>query len=422
MKKWSVNKKKLSVKKVKVYNHKLMRLQAFWGGAANGAWGIFSIPYLLRLNASISLISIYVALTSLGPLIIGPIAITYLKHGTQQRRWMLTSGVISRIFFMLPASAMLFPAHRAGIAVTVLCLGAIPTIIFGALWSPIPGIVVELEHQPLIINARTRIANGGALAANALAGIGMMALTFPYNYIAVFLMSGLLGFGEIYVVSLVVLPEREFQVKTTIKEKFDLKGLTKEKQFITFMVGMALIVASTSIAGPLQSVYFIKERGYSDRWMGLWAMFLSLGAVLGSLVWKRVQRRIGSYAILSFTMPLAACYFLFIVVSPNQYWVILSVLYAGTMNAGTDVGIWLALYRFGSDERRSLLINIYIGVALGIPFVSAFFIPVATHRFTLAQIFITSFLIRFVAGLYFKVPRVYNLLKEHPLTKEVIEK
>ena len=67
-------------------NHKLMRLQAFWGGAANGAWVIFAIPFLLRLDASITLISIYVALTSLGPLLIGPIAVANLRNRAQQRR------------------------------------------------------------------------------------------------------------------------------------------------------------------------------------------------------------------------------------------------------------------------------------------------------------------------------------------------
>ena len=89
-----------------------MRLQAFWGGAANGAWVIFAIPYLLRLNASITLISIYVALTSLGPLIIGPIAAAHLRNRAQQRRWMLICGVASRILFFMPAVALLFDNHR----------------------------------------------------------------------------------------------------------------------------------------------------------------------------------------------------------------------------------------------------------------------------------------------------------------------
>jgi hypothetical protein len=42
-------------------------------GAANGAYGIFSLPFLIRLDASITSISIYIALTSLGPLVVRPV-------------------------------------------------------------------------------------------------------------------------------------------------------------------------------------------------------------------------------------------------------------------------------------------------------------------------------------------------------------
>ena len=408
----------VSLSQISERNHTLMRMQALWGGAANGAWGIFAIPYLLRLDASITLISIYVALTSLGPLIIGPIAIAHLRSSDRQRNWMLVCGVISRTFFFMPTVALLFDHHRAEIATAMFCIGAMPTIVFGALWSPIPGIVVELEHQPRIINARTRIANGGALLANAVVGIGMIFLPFPYNYLAVFFFSGTIGFGEIFVISKVVLPDRTQLHTETFKENFDIKKILAERQFITFMIGICLIVTASSIAGPLQSVYFIKEKGLSDRWMGVWAMVLSLGAVLGSLIWKRVQGRVGSYAILAWTVPISAGYFLFIVISPNKEFILIATLFAGWMNAGTDVGTWLGLYRFGSEERRSMLINIYIGFALGIPFVAAFFIPAITNRFTLTEIFVVSFVIRFIAGLYFRIPRVYDLLKDEVPTKE----
>ena len=126
-----------------------MRLQAFWGGASNGAWVIFAIPFLLRLDASITLISVYVALTSLGPLIIGPIAAANLRNRAQQRKWMLICGVASRIFFFMPAVAVLFDNHRAQIAIAMFCLCAMPTIVFGALWSPTPGVVVDRKSTRL---------------------------------------------------------------------------------------------------------------------------------------------------------------------------------------------------------------------------------------------------------------------------------
>jgi hypothetical protein len=389
-----------------------MRLQAFWGGAANGAWVIFAIPYLVRLDASITLISLYVALTSLGPLIIGPIAAANLRNRAQQRKWMLICGVASRIFFFMPATALLFDDYRAEIAVAMFCLCAIPTLVFGALWSPIPGIVVEAEHQPLIINARVRIANIGALSANAIIGFGMIFLPFPFNYVALFVISGSLGLAEMFVISRIISPESPESYFETFKEHFDLKKIRAERKFFYFLFGIALIVSASSIAGPLQSVYFINERGASDRWMGIWGMALSLGAVFGTLLWRGLQATRGSYAIFAWTVPISGIYFLLIVLAPNIDLILIATLFAGWMNAGTETGIWLGLFRYGSEERRTMLINIYVSVALGIPFIAAFFIPWLTNRFTLTEIFIGSFIIRTLVGLYFKIPSVYALLKD----------
>ena len=393
-----------------------MRLQAFWGGAANGAWVIFAIPFLLRLDASITLISIYVALTSLGPLLIGPIAVANLRNRAQQRRWMLICGVISRIFFFMPAVALLFDNRQAEIAIAMFCLCAMPTIVFGALWSPTPGVVVEAEHQPVIVNARTRIANIGALSANGVIGLGMIILPFPFNYMAVFFISGSLGLAEMYVISRIIYPESPHTYLETFRENFHVRKILAEKQFVYFMVGICLIVGASSIAAPLQSVYFINERGVSDRWMGVWAMALSAGAVFGTLIWRKLQNTRGSYAIFAWTVPISGVYFLLIIVAPNVELILMATLFAGWMNAGTDVGIWLGLFRYGSEARRTMLINIYIGFALGIPFIAAFFIPFLTDRFTLAEIFIGSFIIRTLVGLYFKIPFVYALLRDEKPT------
>jgi Na+/melibiose symporter-like transporter len=402
----------MNIDETREHNHRLMRLQAFWGGAANGAWVIFAIPFLIRLEASILLISIYVALTSLGPLLMGPIAVANLRSIVQQRRWMIICGVLSRIFFFMPAVALLFDNHRAEIAVVMFCLCALPTVVFGAFWAPTAGLVIEPEHQPQIVNSRTRIANIGGLSANGIIGLGMIVLPFPFNYVAVFFVSGALGLTEIYVISRIIYPDSPHTYLESFRANFAGKKIWAEKQFMYFLLGIILIVGASSVAAPLQSVYFIQERGVSDRWMGVWAMMLSAGAVIGTLIWRRLQTKTGSYAILAWTVPVSAVYFLLIVISPNIELILIATLFAGLLNAGTDVGIWLGLYRFGDEARRTMLINIYIGFALGIPFVAALFIPFFTNKFTLTEILIGSFVIRFIVGLYFKIPKVYDLLKD----------
>jgi MFS family permease len=401
----------MQLSEVTLKNHVLVQVQAFFGGAANGAYAIFAIPFLLRLDASITQISIYVALTSLGPLLIGPIAVMLLQNKRQERAWMLICGVLSRTFFFLPAAAMLFPQNKAEAAIIFFCLGAIPSIIFGALWAPIPGLVIDIDSQPKVINARITLIYIGVFVSNAIIGIGMWNLLFPYNYFVVFFMSGIAGYIEIVVISRIEVPQHEIEKFDFSEKSFKRKHLSKETLFFIFLIGNCLIVATSAVANTLQSVYFIKELNFSDRWMGSWAMALALGYVIGARIWRRVQRVIGGFRVFSYTAPLGALYFLFIVISPDQIWIIMAVLFAGIMGAGTDTGIWLGLYRLGSVENRSFLINIYIGLTLGIPFIAALFIPFLTDKFTLTEIFIGSFILRLLAGLYFRIPFVFKKIE-----------
>lgn len=84
------------------------------------------------------------------------------------------------------------------------------------------------------------------------------------------------------------------------------------------------------------------------------------------------------------------------------------------MNAGSDLGIQLGLYRLGSGKSREVLINLYVGISAGIGFVAAFFIPIFTAHFALTSIFIASYVIRFGLSFLFHIPQVSRRLNDAP--------
>ena len=199
-------------------NHKPLKMQAAWGGAL-AAYPVFAIPYLLRLDASITLISVYVGLTALGPLVLGPAIVVYLQGSTQKRVWMLVSGFAARIGLFVPMLAPLFGENDAIFATAAFIVFAIPAIVYGALWIPIPGVAIQPEQRPEIISSRIRIANSGFMAANILFGAGMIFLTFPNNYYFIFVVSTLFGVLEIYNVSKIRVPKANLSDKGKLRSK-----------------------------------------------------------------------------------------------------------------------------------------------------------------------------------------------------------
>jgi len=394
-------------------NRKYLRGQAAWGGAL-AAYPVFAIPYLIRLDASITLISVYVGLTALGPLVLGPAIVVYLQGSPQKRVWMLVSGFAARIGLFVPMLAPFFGENDAIFATSAFIVFAIPAIVYGALWIPIPGVAIKQEHHPEIISSRIRIANSGFMAANILFGAGMIALTFPNNYYFIFIVSTFFGILEIYNVSKIRVPKADPADQGKLRNKLKTQKIGEERDFLLFIGVICFAIAAMSVAGPLQTVYFLNELKFSDRWMGAWAILLAFGAVVGISIWQRVQKRFGSYRILCITIPLAPLYFVLMTVFPDKYMILLAVFYTGIMNAGSDLGIQLGLYRLGSDKSRDVLINLYVGISAGIGFVAAFFIPIFTAHFALTSIFIASYVLRFVLSFLFYIPKISRRLGDPP--------
>ena len=394
-------------------NRKYLRRQAAWGGAL-AAYPVFAIPYLLRLDASITLISVYVGLTALGPLVLGPAIVVYLQGSAQKRVWMLVSGFAARIGLFVPMLSPFFGENDAVFATSAFIVFAIPAIVYGALWIPIPGVAIHQDQRPELISSRIRIANSGFMVANILFGAGMIFLTFPNNYYFIFIVSTFFGVLEIYNVSKIRVPKADPWDQGKLRSKLKTQKIGEERDFLLFIGVICLAISAMSVAGPLQTVYFLKELNFSDRWMGAWAILLAFGAVVGISIWQRVQKRFGSYRILTITIPLAPLYFIFMTIFPDKYMILLAVFYTGIMNAGSDLGIQLGLYRLGSDKSREVLINLYVGISAGIGFVAAFFIPIFTAHFALTSIFIASYVLRFGLSFLFYIPRVSRRLSDVP--------
>lgn len=69
--------------------------------------------------------------------------------------------------------------------------------------------------------------------------------------------------------------------KGKLRSKLKTQKIEEEQDFLLFVGVICLAISTMSVAGPLQTVYFLKELNFSDRWMGAWAILLAFGAVVG---------------------------------------------------------------------------------------------------------------------------------------------
>ena len=377
--------------------------QGVWGGGYN-AYVVFVIPFLIRLGSSITWISIYIGVTSVGYLLIGPLTIIRLQNSKKKKAWLVWSCIFSRTTVAVACMAPFCGNYKASMGALVFIIFSIPANIYGALFLPIPGLLIKPQDQPVGLNLRLRMAYIGNFIANIIFTILMLLFQYPYNFMALFIVSIFFGAVEVGIVIKLDVYSSDDDASTGFMQKVRSHEIMKEKNYLIFIAMVTLMVFTVSIATPLQSVYYLRQLHFSDLWFSVWADILLLGMIVGNVLWRKFQLRYSNYSAMCVAILFAGFYYFFISISSNALLLLLIVGFAGFMNAGGELGITLTLFRLGSAARRSLMINIYAGVVLAISFFSSFFLNFFTHRYQLKTIFSYSFIFRTSSALLFLLP------------------
>jgi Na+/melibiose symporter-like transporter len=111
--------------------------------------------------------------------------------------------------------------------------------------------------------------------------------------------------------------------------------VTKQRPFVSMLLNSLIFNIAFWMAMPLQPIYFIRDLGAADGWIGLWTAILSAGAILGALVWRRLIDRNGVGWALLCSAVLSAPYYILIGVFPDLTLILLFALLAGFINAQT---------------------------------------------------------------------------------------
>ena len=91
-----------------------------------------------------------------------------------------------------------------------------------------------------------------------------------------------------------------------------------ENQNFVRMISNTLVFSLGAwLVGPLYILFFVRELGASDGWIGLNSTLANLGVVAGYAVWRRWIRKLGYSRTLLTAIPLAASYAFLVSLFPN---------------------------------------------------------------------------------------------------------
>jgi Na+/melibiose symporter-like transporter len=236
--------------------------------------------------------------------------------------------------------------------------------LFNAGWLPMFADVVPLERRARLFSTRNMILGVTMMVTTFLMGRWLDAVPFPLNYQLMFAFALVMSMVSTLYVARLVIPDSPVPPKAPAPRRPSLAEiralLGKQRPFVNITLNTLVFNIAFWMAQPLQPIYFVRELGASDGWMGIWLALMSGGALIGNLVWPRLMDRHGFGWVLLRAAALSALYYLLIGLVPNLTLILLFAVMFGAISPGVDVSHFNILLEVCPPERRALYMGIFV--------------------------------------------------------------
>ena len=270
------------------------------------AAGSFLPVLLARLGAS----NVDVGLLSAIPNLAGFLLAIPVGHFLQGRRnivpWYSQGRFINQL--VLPAigfALLVFPSEHVVPLIIVLVglsavVGSFANFSFYAVMDGLSGPNGRYELMG------RRWAMKGAATAVSLAVIGWILanIPFPHSYQLVYLATGVaavIGFSfarTFRIPDQVRRPAPEVRRSPQARAATSVREIVGERRFLAFLARHTMLSLGLSMAVPLIPLYYVRQLGASDAWIGLIGTTQAVTTMSGYVLWRRTARRRGGGALI----------------------------------------------------------------------------------------------------------------------------
>ena len=362
-------------------NIRLLYLDTASGGVVSAGVYTFLPVFLVRLGAS----SLWVSLLTSLPAIL--MAVLILPAGLlvqRQRdlvRFTTWGRVLHRLFFLLfPLAPFLLRDHLVETMVVLWALKAIPEAFINLSWTGAMAEVVPARRRPSVNGNRWALMSLASAVSVAAFGYLLERLAFPVSYQIVFFVSFLTAAASIYLFGSIKLPvsggssategdvppgrpssgSKPAQRHPLIQRLREyVAPLVETPVFLRYLATTFVLRLGIFLPEALYSVYWIRQLGASDAWIGWQATAGSLALVVGYFVWGRVATRKGHYLVLVVCTVGMGVYPLLTGLITAPVWLPVVALVRGVFFTGINIAFFDILLQVSPVGTRPSFVAVY---------------------------------------------------------------
>ncbi|MGC8780326.1 MAG: MFS transporter [Anaerolineae bacterium] len=346
-------------------NARLLEIEVFWAAFLSAA-AAFNAAYALRLGATNAQIGLLSSIPALITLLITIPAGQFLNRRGRRMPWVIGSLALARLGYLAVALIPFLNRPDAGTLVVWTLIGlAAPAAFFGVGWNSMLADVVPEAKRARLFAVRNIVLAIVVTAGTFVAGRWLNATHPPLNYQVVYLV----GFFGAVLSTLYIMQMRVPDSPVTAAATSSLspralwvggrEAFRRQPDFTRIVLNTLAHGIGLWMVGPVYVLYYVRQLGASDGWIGTNAMVANLTPILGYYFWQRMIARRGENWVLRLTISLIGLYPILVGLTPNLTIILLWTGLQGLIAPGINLGHFPLLLKICPAESRPLHIGIY---------------------------------------------------------------
>jgi MFS family permease len=274
-------------------------------------------------------------------------------------------------FLLIAALPLLVVTGRAEAFVGLLIVMTVPAALFGVAFNTAFADVVPEGRRAAVVSARNIVASGTVMALTPLIGRWLDLVGFPTNYQIAYLVGFLASLLGVRALSQLEAPSRRpGPVGKREAGPRSLRALLQmARQLVAQHGPFARIVLDTLVygcgvwlLGPLYIIYYVRQLGATDGWIGTLTAVANLSAALGFYIWRRIIGRWGEGWPLRVTVPVTALYPILVALTGNLTAILVFAGLNGLVSPGLSISHFNTLLKVCPEDRRATFLALYTTV------------------------------------------------------------
>jgi MFS family permease len=226
------------------------------------------------------------------------------------------------------------------------------------------GRAVRAEERPHVISTRNVLVGISGIAVAFFGGKFLELVEFPYNYSILFSVSFAASLLSNYYLGRIRLPATEppheaSPITQARSARQVITMLRANQRYVYFALSQFVFHWGVFFAVPLYSIYWVRNLGVGESWVGIYRMVESAASIIAFPLWARFTSRRGNRRTLFVSSVGMTFYTIFTPLSPAPEWIAYLSVLGGASSAGFSLALFNELLHVSPEQDRPIFAAVF---------------------------------------------------------------